>query len=290
VAKRSVSIFVIALLVSSACAASPPAPGSHELGFSQWAGPAINVRVQVPREFDVNTPIVIVMHGASRDVPRYFEDWSTQADALGFIAVVPEFTKSDFKGSARYNLGYVFDPDTGEKRDAAKWTFAAIEPLFDYVVEWIGSKEGSYVLFGHSAGSQFAYRFLYYVRDARVSQAILANAGWYTMPDFGVDYPYGLGESGVDDDIFADYFERDVTVLLGDADVDTEDEDLRQTPEAQLQGPHRLDRGRTFFRVAKAKADELGVAFNWRTEIVPGAEHSNAQMTPAAAKLIVFPE
>lgn len=290
-ARQTVSTFVVLFLVVSASVAdSPVVSGSHELVFSQWAGPAINVRVQVPQEFDGNTPIVIVMHGASRDVPRYFEDWSAQADALGFIAVVPEFTKTDFKGSARYNLGHVFDPDTGEKRDAAQWTFAALEPLFDYVVEWAGGQQESYALFGHSAGSQFAHRLLYYVRDARVSQVIFANAGWYTMPDFGVDYPYGLGESGVDDDIFAEYFGRDVTVLLGDADVDTEDEDLRQTPEAQLQGPHRLDRGRTFFRVAKAKADELGVSFNWRMDIVPGAEHSNAQMTPVAAKLIVFPE
>jgi len=41
------------------------------------------------------------------------------SDAHGFIAVVPEFTATDFEGSARYNLGYVFDPDTGERRDQA---------------------------------------------------------------------------------------------------------------------------------------------------------------------------
>jgi hypothetical protein len=132
------------------------------------------------------------------------------------------------------------------------------------------------------------HRFLYYKPDARVSKAILANAGWYTMPDFGVDYPYGLSESGVDHDVLTGYFGRNVTVLLGDADIDTSDDDLRRTPEAELQGPHRLARGHTFFRVAKAKAKALGVDFNWRIRIVPGAEHSNAQMTPAAAKLVIL--
>jgi poly(3-hydroxybutyrate) depolymerase len=290
-AKRSVSILVVIVLAMSlGFADASPAPGTHELVFSDWAGPQISVRVQLPQDFDAHTPIVVVMHGASRDMPRYFDDWSAQANTHGFIAVVPEFAATDFKGSARYNLGHVFDPNTGERRDEAGWTFSAIEPLFDHIVAWAVSEQSNYVLFGHSAGSQFVHRFLYYVRDARVSKAILANAGWYTMPDFGVDYPYGLSESGVDDDVLAGYFGQDVTVLLGDADIDTSDEDLRHTPEAELQGPHRLARGRTFFRVANAKAKALGVDFNWRIQIVPGAEHSNAQMTPAAAKLVVMPD
>ena len=278
-------VVVLALTVNFADAA--PAPGSHDLVFSDWAGPEINVRVQVPQELDVHTPIVFVMHGASRDLPRYFDDWSAQADAHGFIAVVPEFTVTDFKGSARYNLGHVFDPDTGERRDEAGWTFSAIEPLFDQIVEWAEGEQQTYMLFGHSAGSQFAHRFLYYIKDARVSKTILANAGWYTMPDFGVEYPYGLSHSGVGADVLAGYFARDVTVLLGDADTDTSDEDLRRTPEAELQGPHRLARGQTFFRVARAKAKALGVDFNWRIQTVPGAEHSNAQMTPAAAEILM---
>ena len=278
-------VVVLALTVNFADAA--PAPGSHDLVFSDWAGPEINVRVQVPQELDVHTPIVFVMHGASRDMPRYFNDWSAQADAHGFIAVVPEFTVTDFKGSARYNLGHVFDPDTGERRPEAGWTFSAIEPLFDQIVEWAEGEQQTYMLFGHSAGSQFAHRFLYYIKDARVSKTILANAGWYTMPDFGVEYPYGLSHSGVGADVLAGYFARDVTVLLGDADTDTSDEDLRRTPEAELQGPHRLARGQTFFRVARAKAKALGVDFNWRIRTVPGAEHSNAQMTPAAAEILM---
>jgi len=38
-------------------------------------------------------------------------------------------------------------------------------------------------------------------------------------------------------DALAGYFGRDVTVLPGEADTDTSDEDLRRTPEAELQGP-----------------------------------------------------
>ncbi|NIL99806.1 MAG: alpha/beta hydrolase [Acidobacteria bacterium] len=242
--------------------------------------------VYVPEGAADDTSIVIVMHGASRDLPRYFGDWRAAAAEHGFIVAVPYFSKEDFPGSARYNLGHVFDPDTHEQRPRELWTFSAIEPLFDALVARIGGKQAHYTLFGHSAGSQFLHRFLYYVPEARVSRAIAANAGWYTMPEYGVEYPYGLGGSDVPEDVLESYFARDLIVLLGDADTNREDEDLRKTPESELQGRHRYERGHTFYRVARARAEDLGVAFNWRLQEVAGATHSNAEMTPAAALLV----
>jgi hypothetical protein len=262
------------------------APGDIDFEFDGWAGPAIPVRLYVPAAADEETPIVIVMHGASRDVARYYADWRAAAAEHGFIAVVPWFSKDMFPGSVRYNLGHVFDPETREKRPEAGWTYAAIEPLFDAVVAKLGGRQAEYTLYGHSAGSQFAHRFLYFVPEARVRRAILANAGWYTMPDFGVTWPYGLAGSGVAEDVLAGYFERDVVVLLGDADTVREDDTLRKTPEAELQGRDRYNRGHTFYRVGKARAETLGVDFGWRLQEVPGAVHSNAAMTPAAAEFV----
>lgn len=275
-----------ALAVAILLFASAAESGDHTFDFDGWAGPALPVRMFVPDSVDAKTTIVVVMHGASRDVPRYYADWRAAAVEHDFIVVVPLFGADAFRGSARYNLGHVFDPETGAQRPEESWTFAAIEPLFDAVVKRLGGAQTHYTMFGHSAGSQFVHRFLYYIPDARVSRAILANAGWYTMPDFGVDYPYGLGDSGVNADVLPGYFARDVVVLLGDADVDSNHEDLRKTPEAELQGRHRFDRGHSFVRVAKARATMLDTAFNWRLQVVPGAEHSNAEMTPAAAQLI----
>jgi hypothetical protein len=272
--------------VTALYADTRPEPGEHELSFAGWAGSAITVRVYLPEAFDDDTPVVIVMHGASRDLPRYFADWKAQARKKKFIAVVPEFSVADFPGSARYNLGYVFDPDTSALRDESLWTFSAIEPLFDHIVDWSGVAQSSYTLFGHSAGSQFVHRFLYFKPEARVNRAILANAGWYTMPDFGIDFPYGLDHSTVASEVLPTYFARDVVLLLGESDTKTDEDNLRRTPEAMLQGAHRLQRGQTFFRVAGAKADDLGADFNWRLQLVSDAEHSNAHMTPDAAALI----
>ena len=276
----------ILALCLAACAAPRPEAGDLKLEFTAWSGPAIPVQIYVPEGATRDTTIVIVMHGASRDLPRYYADWRAAAVAEGFILAVPYFSKEAFPGSAHYNLGRVFDRASGARQPAGTWTYSAIEPLFDAVVARVNGRQTQYTLFGHSAGSQFVHRFLYFVPDARVARTIAANAGWYTMPDFGVAWPYGLGGTGVSEDVLSSYFARDLVVLLGDGDVDRNDEDLRKTPEAELQGRHRFDRGHTFYRVAKARAEEMGVPFNWRLQEVAGAVHSNADMTPAAAMLV----
>lgn len=282
----AICALALCLLALTACAEQERPTGDINFNFDGWAGPAVPVNMYVPEGATATTPIVIVLHGASRDLPRYYGDWRKEGEELGFIVVVPWFSKEDFPGSASYNLGAVFDPETGEMHPREQWTYSAIEPLFDAVVEKVGGEQTQYTLFGHSAGSQFLHRFLYFVPEARVKRAIAANAGWYTMPDFGVNWPYGLDGSGVSPDVLPGYFGRDLVVLLGEADVNREDEDLRKTPEAELQGPYRYARGHTFFRVAKARAADLGVDFGWRLQEVPRAEHSNAQMTPAAARLV----
>ena len=258
-----------------------------EWQFEDWSGPSFPVKMFTPADVGPETTIMIVMHGASRDVRRYYKDWKALGEKLGFVVVVPEFSARKFKGSARYNLGHVFDADTGQLRPKEQWTFAAIEPLFDDVVSRLTGDQKSYMIYGHSAGSQFVHRFMYYVPEARVSRYFAANAGWYTLPVSDFDYPYGFPGSGLDDADLPRIFAEPLTILLGREDIDKKDEKLRKTREAQRQGPNRLARGLTMFRVAKARAEELGLEFSWKLVIVNGADHDNAKMAPAAAALSV---
>lgn len=262
------------------------AVGESDWQFDGWAGPVIAVRTFVPEDVSDTTPIVIVLHGWSREAKRYFADWRELGAAQGFIVVVPHFPVEDFPSSKHYNLGHVFDAKTGRKRAEAEWTFAAIEPLFDEVVARVGGKQTQYTLFGHSAGSQFVHRFLYYMPDARVQRYIAANAGWYTMPDFDTEYPYGLKCASIDKDQLVAAFEKDMVLLIGREDVDYTDPNLRKTQEANRQGKNRFARGLTMFYVAKVSAEKLGVDLKWRLMIVDDAGHVNAQMAPAAAQLV----
>ncbi|MDH4127005.1 MAG: hypothetical protein OEW64_11440 [Gammaproteobacteria bacterium] len=274
------------VLAFDVATAAPVGPGEHRYEFTAWSGPGLEVRLFVPEQLADTTPVVMVMHGWSREAERYFDDWKTLGRDKNLVVVVPHFPVGDFETSNDYNLGHVFDADSGALRPQQQWTFAAIEPLFDDVVAKIGGTQTEYTLYGHSAGAQFVHRYLYYVPGARVRLYIAANAGWYTLPDFAVDYPYGLHNSANDESLLRAAFRKDLVLLLGKEDIDTSDPNLRNTPEALRQGKNRLTRGMTMYEVAKASAAEIGADFNWRVVLVDAATHDNALMAPVAATLV----
>ena len=264
----------------------PLATGESSFMLSDWGGPDLPVLAYVPYSAKpASAPILIMMHGARRRPGSYLDAWKDLAKKHRFIVVAPHFTREAYPGSRSYNLGNRETAD-GAPQDEAAWSFSVLEPLFDAVTERLGSTQTRYHLYGHSAGSQFVHRFLYFKPDARVKRYYAANAGWYTVPDFTAPYPYGLQGSGIDEWTVRGALGKDVVVLLGDADTDTADDSLRTAPEAMRQGPHRYARGLYFFRYAKAQAQALGAPFNWRVGIVEGVAHSNAGMAAAAAPMI----
>lgn len=266
--------------------------GKGKFNLLDWGGPKISVYTYVPTGMDESQlPILIVMHGTNRDADRYRDDWAEIAQEKGIVIVAPTFSKNKFPKAAGYNLGGVFkkeDQKTGNKvyRDESKWAFSAIEPIFDTIVAAIGSSQTEYTIYGHSAGSQFVHRFLFYKPNARVKRYLPANAGWYTRADMSEAYPYGLLNANVSEAALKAALQKDVIIMLGDEDNDAMHKHLRRTPEAMRQGPHRYARGLTFFKNAEKQAKRLGVPFGWKVGIVSGATHSNAQMAVGAAGLV----
>ena len=286
--KRIAGIIMLAATASplQATSAAELSPGEYQFVFSEWNGPAIDVRLFIPQQVAADTPVLMVMHGWSRTAQRYFDDWKGLAEQQNFIIVVPHFPVAAFRSSNEYNLGHVFEQDSGKIRPADSWTFAALEPLFDDVIARSASTRSQYTLYGHSAGAQFVHRFLYYMPDARVTTYLAANAGWYTMPDFDTEYPYGLQDAAIDDESLGAAFGKELVLLLGREDTDFTDPDLRNSPEAKRQGKNRLARGLTMYHVAKTNAAKIGAELKWRVMVVEGADHDNAKMAPAAAELI----
>lgn len=253
--------------------------------FTTWDGPALPVFYALPDLIRRDTPVVIVMHGVNRDADRYCAEWAGLAREHGFVAICPQFSAADFPGALGYNTGYFTSAD-GAPRPRSQWSFAAIEPLFDDVRARFGIDALRYTIYGHSAGSQFVHRFVLFTPEARIERAIAANAGWYTMPDCAVAFPYGLGDTPIGAEELAAALGKPLIVLLGTADTDRADTDLRKTPEADAQGFHRFERGRTFYARGAQAAKAAGVAFGWRMEFAPGIAHSNAVMAEAAAQTI----
>ncbi len=261
------------------------APGAGSFMFRDWAGTPLRVFYYVPDRVTADTRILFVMHGMGRNADGYRNDWLPFARDGKFILLTPEFSKADFPGAETYNLGHMTDA-TGKRRPREKWSFSAIEPLFDHVRQATGSRVPDYAIYGHSAGAQFAHRFLNFVPNARFSHMIVANAGWYTRLDRNIAFPYGLKGTPVTRARLASALGRKVTVLLGTADIDPNHHQLSRTSGAMAQGPHRMARGQTFHAHAQAAAATLRTPFNWRIAYAPGIAHSNKGMSAAAAPLL----
>lgn len=261
--------------------------GSHSFMFREWAGPEIPVWTFVPPGVDQTTAaIVFIMHGARRDADRYRDQWIKAATDGGLILVAPGFSKAQFPKANGYNLGGVLDPNSGKMRDESVWAFSAIEPLFDEVVTRLGGTQKRYSLYGHSAGSQFVHRYLFFKPNARVKRYLAANAGWYTFADQAIDFPFGLGGMPVDETALRQALAKDVVVLLGDADADPSARLLNTSKGAMRQGPHRFARGQAFFSAAQSLANQKGWEFGWSLRVVKGVGHSNGEMAPKVADLI----
>lgn len=254
--------------------------GAGRIEF-QRSGKTVPVWYYLPEATTTETPILIVMHGVNRDADRYRDEWTPHAQKQHFIVIAPEFTVREFPGNDNYSLGSMKD---GKGSDTSSFSF--IEPIFDLAKSSTGNRSERYFLFGHSAGAQFVHRYLYFVPEARVAKAVSANAGWWTLPDREVDFPYGLRGSSIDDAKLKSMLQRNLFVLLGTADIDPDDKNLRRTPEAMAQGPHRFARGHTFFDAGKRQAEALGVSLGWKLETAPGVAHSDSGMAVFAVPLL----
>lgn len=260
--------------------------GRESFLFESWGGPALQIFVTRPPGLSADQPVIFVMHGMSRTAELYRDQWHALALHHEFLLVVPEFSEENFPKSRNYNLGNVFTRD-GQPTPASSWSFSAVEKLFDAIRDRYQMTAPTYALYGHSAGGQFVHRFLMYLPNARVSRAVVANAGWYTLPDFGIEYPYGLKNSRVDAAGLGNALQLPLTILLGDRDTDPNSENLRQSTEAKAQGPNRLARGFYYFESARLAAEQLSVPFNWHLSTVRGAGHDNALMAPEAIRYLL---
>lgn len=276
----------------TACATAPMAAASERLAagkgtftFDGWKGPALPVWYHIPARVTAATPIVFVMHGRGRDPDRYRNEWSALAEANGFILAVPGFSNADFPGSISYNHGG-FQDTAGTRRPRDVWAFAAIDPLFEEIRARTGSRVRTFAIYGHSAGAQFVHRYALFTPEARFHAAVSANAGSYAMPDFAVDYPFGLGKSPVDERGLRRALGKPMVVLLGTADIDPNHDSLPREPQAMAQGPFRMARGQAFFGAAQAKAAELKTPFRWQLRYADKIGHSNGGMAAFAAPLL----
>jgi len=245
----------------------------------------LTVWTYLSRAFAANGPVLFVMHGVRRDGERYRNEWVTHAEREKALLLVPEFSVDNFAGSRNYATPKP-NVDSVQSDGFAPSAFLAIERIFDHVLSLTRLETREYLLYGHSAGAQFVHRFILFNPRARVKAAVAANAGWYTMPDFTVAFPYGLKNSGLSESGLKQALARKLIILLGEKDTDPRHPLLNRAPAAMHQGQQRFERGQNFYRAAASAAARLNTPLEWQIATVPDADHNNAKMARAAAPLL----
>jgi hypothetical protein len=251
-------------------------------GYEPLKDKPVNIWYYTPVDNPVDLPILFVCHGVKRNADDYRDNWIALANQYKILIVAPEFSKEHYPRSLGYNLGNMFD-EAGKPLPEEVWSFSIIDPIFDFVVRQIGGRQTAYDMFGHSAGAQFAHRFVTFKHGTKANRVVSANAGWYTMPDFSTDYPYGLGGTQLSLQDIDGVLQSKVVVLLGDQDTER-GKYLRKTPEADAQGNNRYERGQAYFEWARQLSKDRGIKLGWIQQTVPGVGHDNAKMAPAAAE------
>ena len=261
---------------------------SLEYKFDGWSGSALPAYVAKPNKINAATRLVIVMHGRKRNAEEYRDQWVKASQELNLLVVVPEFSEKNFPEVWGFNYGNIktknLEPITKDLH-----AFSAIEPLVNDVLKKFKIKSNNWGIYGHGAGAHFVHRLVLHHPEVSCTLAIAANLGWYlSMTD--QKWPFGLTNSNIDNAKLKQAFSKYFLLMLGRADTSTKP----NTPYVadhwdiiNLQGEHRLARGRNFFKSAVAKSKEVNQFFKWGMVEVPTTKgHSNTeQMVPYAAEM-----
>lgn len=260
-------------------------PGKGVLTYAEYSplkDKPIKIHYNIPTDGNMaNMPVLFVFPGQERNADDYLKAWTTESDKRKFMVFVFEFPEAYYSSSA-YNEGGLFVGNVLQGQ--SNWTFSLIEPVFNKIVKDTGAKADGYDMWGHSAGAQFCHRFLTFMPNTKVKRLVSANAGWYTMPNVDIDYPYGLKNTNVGSGQLKTLFGKKLIVCLGTAD--TSRDGLNTTAGAEAQGINRFERGKFYFSESKSISSGLGYDFNWEKIEVPGVGHDYEKMAAVAAEYL----
>ena len=234
-----------------------------------------------------NADFIMVMHGLDRNSLDYIQAWKNFGENNNYVCAAPTFSSADWPGSISYNLGNMFNSTNYNLLNPdSVWSFTLISKIHDELVEALGMKNEQYDIWGHSAGAQFVHRLMTFKPDYKIQHAIAANAGWYTLPDFDIDYPFGLKNDNLifDETFTEDLVIKPLVIMRGTADT-IRDGNLNTSTEADAQGKNRYERAGTYF----SYANQIDVQHKWKLIDVENVGHDYVSMAKAAQNFLLNP-
>lgn len=217
--------------------------------FRSLAGsPCREYYLHVASTADERSPVVVLVHGITRNAAEHVSGFSAVAEQAGAILIAPLFTKEAY---GQYQQ--LADPRSGIRADLA------LLDILEAAARETGASTDRIYLFGFSGGAQFAHRFMMLYPE-RIGGVAVAAAGWYTFPDQQLPYPLGIKSSPLPGRRAdpARFLAVARHVFVGDRDI-SRDRSLRTSRKLDgLQGETRLARARTWFDAMEREAGRAG--------------------------------
>jgi hypothetical protein len=209
--------------------------------------------------------VFITVHGVKRMAKEHAVEFAPFAERYGVVLIAPVFPKDRFCDYQRL----------GSKKNSVR-ADVALNRVIEEVGFLTGANTDNVFMFGYSGGGQFVHRYAM-VYPQIPKRTVIAAPGWYTFPDYKVNYPYGVKKARGLGNITFDlsrFLSVPACVMVGEKDV-YRDGELNKNPLVdQQQGLNRLERGKRWIRAMKkaARIRNLDTKFDFR--VLPGCNHS----------------
>ncbi len=260
------------MATAPAVAAAPALPRGQVVMRRLDADPRQRYFLYVPASGGCNAPLLVSVHGISRNARRHVRRFARLAEQYGVVVVAPLFDKERHPGYQRLGL-------SGARADLA------LEQIVAETTRLTGADSRHFYLFGYSGGGQFAHRYAM-AYPQRVAAIAIGAAGWYTFPDPQRRFPHGTAPHrklpGLSFDA-ARFLRVPVCVLVGEEDT-VRDSALRQCARIDAhQGVSRFERGQRWVEAMAGAARQHGLKTDYRFIALAGADHSFSRSIKSGA-------
>jgi len=251
--------------------------------FAYWNKPDVEIFYVTPEKINKDTKVIFVIHGNSRNAEDYLSAWIPHVINKNVIVAAPQFRKIDF----RYFFLLEMAESSGKvNSNKNEYINNSISLFFNYLKSKFSLSTETYRMFGHSAGAQFTHRYMLLSIDNRISNTVIANAGWYTFITDD-EFPYGINNSpiNISNEQIKWFMSQKVNLLIGSDDIGFRS--VNSSKGANLQGSTRVDRAANYFDSLIMSAENRGYALRWNYRVLDRVDHDYIKVTPYAAQILL---
>ena len=238
--------------------------GMHGVLGHAAQGGELDYFAYVPRTVSASSALLVTVHGIERKAAQHALRFAPLAEERSLIVLAPLFSKRRMPRYQRTLRG-----SNGE------CPLDAFDLTIDHFLRSSGIEPANTYLFGCSGGAQFAMRYALRGRVA-FRKLALAAPGWFTMPEPGLPFPYGLGPSiaaGSSLPALERLISMPTLVVVGSDDTQR-DRSLNCEPIVDAtQGQTRLARAERWIEAMRRASDRLGAPRLSEMKVLAGAGH-----------------